>query len=267
MWFFVLSAAFAAEPRVLLAPDGLTPLQAPPPRFPTGSPPVRCLVRAEVGLDGVPGTVEARDCTMAATPLMTQAVSSWRWPAPTDETGAPATAVVLIPIAFTPKGSVPVVVPERCTYRLEVASTGAVRIKGDPVQQCEIWAPVHLGMPIPPAGSCELAVDMGIVRETEGWLDVSTCPPEVAPLAQALLGRALFAPGRTETRVVLDLPTPPTQATAPRPLGGTPVAQTPEESHRLAAETTSTTLDPKLETGDTTVPTVDLTPLTERDKK
>jgi hypothetical protein len=222
VWSIVLSHALAAEPRLLVAPDGLAPLQAPPPRFAATSPPVRCLVRVEVSPDGLPGAIEARDCPPSAGTVMKQTLSSWSWPPPVDEAGAPAAAVVLIPVAFTPKGSLPVVAPERCTYRLEVASTGAVRVKGEAVAQCEIWAPVHLGMPVPPVGACELHVDAGIVRETEGWLDASACPAEAAPLAQALVARSLFAAGRAETHVILELPT---QAPAPRHLSATSAPQ------------------------------------------
>jgi hypothetical protein len=265
MWFLVMSWASAAVPQVLLAPDGLAPSEAPPPRFPADSPPARCLVRAEITPEGVPGAVEARDCSLAASAVMTQAISTWRWPPPVDETGAPASAVLLIPIAFTPKGSVPTVVPERCTYRLEVASTGAVRMKGDPVSQCEMWAPVHLGIPIVPVGACELAVDANIVRETEGWLDTSACPPEAGPIAQALLARSLFAHGRTETRVILELPT---QAAVPlRHLDVVSAPELPTESNRLAEESSPEDLDPRLEPEAEPVPAVDLSALTERNKK
>lgn len=264
MWSIVLSAAWAYEPRVLLAPDGLAPIEAPPPRFPALSPPSRCLLRVEISAEGVPGAIEARDCPAAAGAVTKQAVSSWRWPAPTDEAGVPAAAAVLLPIAFTPKGSVPVPVPDRCLYRLDVASTGAVRVAGEPVQQCEIWAPSHLGMAIVPSAPCEVGVDTSIVRETEGWLDKQACPAEAWPVVEALLARSLFASGRAETAVVVTLPPP---GSAPRVLEAA-LLSAPEQATqtRMAAESASDTLDPRLETKDEPVPKVDLSALLERGK-
>src|SRR5262245_33842419 len=136
MWSLALTlAASAAEPELLYAPEGLATAQAAPPRFAPLSPSVRCLVRVQVGPDGIPTDADAHDCPTSAATTMEQAILRWRWEVPRNEAGKPAAAAVIVPIAYTGRGSAPIAPASACTYRLEVASTTAIRVLGEEVAQ------------------------------------------------------------------------------------------------------------------------------------
>ena len=262
MWFVPPAHAQDAELPVLVAPADLTLRKSEPPRFPSDptASAARCLVRVVVDRNGVPAEMETRACSPTYASLAEDAIRHWRWDAPKGPLGGPAEAVVLVPITFTPRGRTPVQAAERCTYQVDVASTGAIRVREQPVPQCVVWAPATTSMRPPAMGTCGLAMRAEADRETGEWVDLSACPPEAHAFATELLAGTLFSTGTVSTRLLLELPDP---TTAPPSLVidvARPRVDTPTRLARDVGDAPAS-LDPSLQMTETELPEVDLSAL------
>jgi len=255
MWFIPPAFAQDADLPVLVAPANLAIRKSEPPRFPSDptAPAARCLVHVVVDPTGVPAEMETRACSPTYATLAEDAIRHWRWDAPRGPRGEPAEAVVLVPITFTPRGRTPVQAADRCTYNLDVGSSGTIRVTGQAVPQCVVWAPALAPRPPPAVGTC------GVAMRAEG-VDLSACPPEAHDFAAALIAETLFSSGTISTRLMLALPDP---TTAPPSLVidvARPRVDTPTRLARDAGDAPAS-LDPPMEMTETELPEVDLSAL------
>lgn len=265
MWLVLLGplAAGADSPPLRIRPPGLEVRSRAAPKFDADPslPPSRCLVRTVIAPDGRPSETEARGCPPKFAELAEAAVDRWSW-APPAADGAPVRAVDLVAVAFTGKGRVPVAPADRCTYALRVTSDGRVSSSGAPAEQCAIWPMETLWGRVPAAGTCRVAIDPGIARDTPGWVVPEDCPDEALEAVAILAAGSLFAEGVTSTRLVVELPDP---SSAPQVVGvEIPSVGGPGAPVRIGGDEASAAEkpDPKLAVPEeTAAPTVDLSDL------
>ncbi len=267
MWFIPQAHAQDADLPVLVAPADLEIRKSEPPRFPSDptASAARCLVRVVIDQAGVPAEMETRACSSTYATLAEGAIRHWRWEAPRGPRGEPAEAVVLVPITFTPRGRTPVQAAERCTYHLDVASTGTIRVTGQAVAQCVVWAPTMAPRPPPAVANCGIAMRPDGDRWKDEWVDMSACPPEAHEFAAALIAETLFSTGTISTRLMFTLPDP---TTAPPSLVfdvAQPRHDTPTRLARDASDAPAS-LDPPMEVKETELPEVDLSALLDPSK-
>jgi hypothetical protein len=261
VWFVPPAHAEDVDLPVLVAPADLAIRKSDPPRFPSDptAPAARCLVRVVIDQAGVPAEMDTKACSPTYAALAEDGIRHWRWEAPRGPLGKPAEAVVLVPVTFTPPGRAPIEPAERCTFTLDVASTGAVRVTGQSAPQCVVWAPASTARP-PAVGMCGVAVQADLARTSAGWVDLSACPPEGQAFASALLSHTLFSTGTISTRLMFVLPDP---STAPPSMVfdvASPTFDTPTRLTRDAGDAPAS-LDPPLEMKETELPEVDLSAL------